>query len=333
MNTIIECIPNISEGRNIELIKELENVFSKFNEVKLLNTSIGYHANRTVFTIAGNPKQMIEAMDQFYGIALKNIDMRKHSGVHPRSGAIDVCPFVPLKGISMNDANNYAIELGEIVAEKYGIPVFFYEKTASVAHRQSLSSIRKGEYEGWQYKISLPEWKPDRGLAKFNRASGITVIGARNFLLAYNVNVDNCDLDIVKVIARQMRESGISIQHGSRILHQPGMLHAVKAIGWYISDFKRFQVSMNLTDLNVTPMHVAFETVKKLAGYYNAKVTGSELIGMMPMHCLSDAIAYYGVDFNDLPKAREEVVKIMGLHEISPFIIKDRIIEYKLGLV
>lgn len=344
MPRLIECVPNFSEGNDLAVIKIITDAIESVEGVKLLNVDPGKATNRTVVTFVGEPEAVVEAA--FCGIkkASELIDMRRHKGEHPRMGATDVCPLIPIAGVTMDEAVRFANQLGKRVGEELGIPVYLYEYAASASHRKNLSAIREGEYEGIAAKIIMPEWKPDYGAAKFNAKSGSTVIGARDFLVAYNVNLNTTSVRKANSIAFDVRENGrvkknakgeIEKDASGNALRIPGACKAVKAIGWFIEEYGIAQVSINLTNLNVTPVHAAFDEVCKSAERRGLRVTGSELVGLIPLQSMLEAGKYFlrkqqlsaGVSEEMLIKI---AVKSLGLDEITPFEPKKKIIEYML---
>jgi glutamate formiminotransferase/formiminotetrahydrofolate cyclodeaminase len=333
LSRILECVPNFSEGRNASIIKEIEKNIEKTKGVKVLHTDIGFDTNRSVITFAGEPKAVVEAAFSGVRSASKLIDMSLHKGAHPRIGATDVLPLVPIRNISIEETVELSYQLANRIGEGLQIPVYCYEKSAKFPERVKLENIRKGEYEGLPLKISNPLWKPDFGPTEFNVKSGATIIGARNILIAFNANLDTNSEEIASKIASRVRESGMAITDGNgNVKRVFGILKGVKAIGWYIEEYKKAQVSMNITDVSQTPMHIAFETVKKVAGEFGVKVTGSELIGLAPLKAFIDAGHYYKKDNiiyseNDLIALAAEK---LGLDEIKPFEPNSRIIEYLL---
>ena len=330
---ILECVPNFSEGRRPEVIEKiLESIQGK--NVNILRVDTGFAANRTVVTFAGEPEAIVEPTYRAVKKAIELIDMSQHHGVHPRIGAIDVLPFAPVSGITMPET----IELSNILAERIGkelkIPVYLYEYSAKADYRKKLESIRKGEYEGLEEKMKIPFWKPDFGPTTFNAKSGATIMGARNFLVAFNVNLDTKSTEIAKQIAAEIRESGYFIHENGQKKHIPGILKNVKAIGWYINDFDKVQVSMNLTNIDETPVHIAYKTVAELAEKYHTKVTGSELIGLIPLKTILSTGIYFSNNKNLNEKALiEYAIQGLGLNELAPFSENERILEYKLSII
>lgn len=347
MKQLIECVPNFSEGRDMQIIKQITDEIESVEGVKLLNVDPGKATNRTVVTFVGEPEQVIEAAYLAIKKAGELIDMSKHKGEHPRMGATDVCPLIPISNISMEETAQYAQKLAKRVGEELKIPVYLYEAAQPNPARKNLSVIRAGEYEGFFKKIKLPEWKPDFGPSEFPAKTGATVIGARDFLVAYNINLNTTSVRRANAIAFDVRETGRIKREGNPItgkpvldengnpVYIPGSLKAVKAIGWFIEEYGIAQISMNLTNINITPVHIAFEEVVKKAAERGIRVTGSELVGLIPLKCLIDAGKYFlekqkrstGVSESELIKI---AVKSMGLDELAPFKPEERIIEYML---
>lgn len=347
MQQLIECVPNFSEGVNLAIIKQITDEIERIEGVRLLNVDPGKATNRTVVTFVGSPEPVIEAAYRAIRKASELIDMSKHKGEHPRMGATDVCPLIPVAGISMEETAEYARKLAKRVGEELHIPVYLYESAAIIPGRTNLSEIRAGEYEGFFKKIHLPEWKPDFGPVEMNVKAGATVIGARDFLIAYNVNLNTTSVRRANSIAFDVRERGRVMRDGDPVtgkivkdadgnpVHIPGTLKAVKAIGWFIEEYGVAQISMNLTNIRVTPVHIAFDEVCKKAEARGIRVTGSELVGLIPLQCMLDAGRYFlekqqrstGVSEAELIKI---AVKSMGLDELGPFEPEKRIIEYLL---
>ncbi|MEZ5173264.1 MAG: glutamate formimidoyltransferase [Bacteroidia bacterium] len=345
---IIECVPNFSEGRNMDVIRQITDEIESVDGVRLLNVDPGKATNRTVVTFVGEPGAVIEAAYLAIKKASELIDMIKHKGEHPRMGATDVCPLIPIANISMEETADYARKLARRVGEQLHIPAYLYEAAAVIPGRNNLSEIRAGEYEGFFKKILQPEWKPDFGPIEMNARAGATVIGARDFLIAYNVNLNTTSVRRANSIAFDVRERGRVMRDGDPITgkivkdengnpkHIPGSLKAVKAIGWYIEEYGVAQISMNLTNIRTTPVHVAFDEVCKRAESRGIRVTGSELVGLLPLSCLLDAGKYFlekqqrstGVSDDELIKI---AVKSMGLDELGPFDPQKRVIEYLLS--
>jgi glutamate formiminotransferase/formiminotetrahydrofolate cyclodeaminase len=337
MKQLIECVPNFSEGSDLSIIKQITNEIESVEGVRLLDVDPGKATNRTVVTFVGEPISVIEAAFRAIKKAAELIDMRKHTGEHPRMGATDVCPLIPVANISMEETAEWSKKLGERVGNELAIPVYLYEDAQKNPERKNLSIIRAGEYEGFSKKILLSEWAPDFGKAIFNAKSGATVIGARDFLVAYNINLNTTSTRRANAIAFDVRESGRKIQNekGEEIV-QPGTLKSVKAIGWFIEEYGVAQISMNLTNVNITPIHIAFDEVCKKANERGVRVTGSELVGLIPLKSLLDAGRHFlekqqrsvGVSEKELIHL---AVKSLGLDELSEFIPEKKIIEYLLN--
>jgi glutamate formiminotransferase / formiminotetrahydrofolate cyclodeaminase len=347
MEPIIECVPNFSEGRRPEIIKQITDAIETVPGVRLLNVDPGKATNRTVVTLVGSPAAVVEAAFCAIRVAGEVIDMRQHKGEHPRMGATDVCPLIPVAGITMEETAVWAQRLAERVGRELQLPVYLYEAAQPDKTRSNLSVIRAGEYEGFFKKISQPEWKPDYGPAEFDARRGGTVIGARDFLVAYNVNLNTTSTRRANSIAFDIREAGRVLREGDPItgkpvtgadgkpVHVPGTLKAVKAIGWYIEEYGIAQISINLTNLRVTPVHVAFDEVCRAAGERGIRVTGSELVGLIPLQAVLDAGRYFLAKQQRSPGVSEkELIRIailsMGLDELGPFVPEERIIEYLL---
>jgi glutamate formiminotransferase / formiminotetrahydrofolate cyclodeaminase len=333
---LIECVPNFSEGNDLNIIKQITDEIEKVEGVRLLNVDPGKATNRTVVTMVGEPAKVIEAAFNAIKKAGELIDMSKHKGEHPRMGATDVCPLIPIANISMEETARYAQQLAKKVGEELSIPVYLYEAAQPDTARNNLSVIRAGEYEGFFKKIKQPEWKPDFGPAEFDTKRGGTVIGARDFLVAYNINLNTTSTRRANAIAFDVREAGRNIEVEGKKINQPGTLKSVKAIGWYIEEYGVAQISMNLTNINTTPVHVAFDEVCNKATARGIRVTGSELVGLIPLKAMTDAGKYFlqkqqrstGVSEKELIKI---AIKSMGLDELGPFKPEERIIEYMLA--
>ena len=337
MKQLIECVPNFSEGSDMSIIKQITNEIESVEGVRLLDVDPGKATNRTVVTFVGEPILVIEAAYRAIKKAAELIDMRKHTGEHLRMGATDVCPLIPVANISMEETAEWAKKLGERVGNELTIPVYLYEAAQKNPERKNLSIIRAGEYEGFSKKILLSEWTPDFGKAIFNAKSGATVIGARDFLVAYNINLNTTSTRRANAIAFDVRESGRKIQNekGEEIV-QPGTLKSVKAIGWFIEEYGVAQISMNLTNVNITPIHIAFDEVCKKANERGVRVTGSELVGLIPLKSLLDAGRYFlEKQQRSVGVSEKEIihiaVKSLGLDELSEFIPEKKIIEYLLN--
>jgi len=343
-NAVIECVPNFSEGHNMELIKQITNEIEKIEGVQLLDIDPGKATNRTVVTFVGNPHAVIEAAYQAIKKAGELIDMTTHKGEHPRMGATDVCPLIPISGITAEETVEFAKMLGKRVGEELHIPVYLYEYAASAEYRKNLADIRSGEYEGFPAKILKKEWQPDYGAPVFNTRSGATVIGVRDFLIAYNVNLNTTSTRRANAVAFDIREKGrqktgsdgkaMKNEQGEAIW-EPGLLKSVKAIGWYIEEYGVAQVSINLTNMNDTPLHKVFDTACERAEARGMRVTGSELVGLVPLEAMLEAGKYFlrkqqrsvGVSEEDLIKI---AVLSLGLNELTPFDPQKKIIEYQL---
>ena len=337
MNTpLIECVPNFSEGQDLSIIKQITDEIESVEGVRLLDVDPGKATHRTVVTIVGSPDAVIEAAFLAIKKAGELIDMGKHKGEHPRMGATDVCPLIPIANISMEETAAFARKLGERVGRELGIPVYLYEAAQSNPARKNLSVIRAGEYEGFFKKIKLPEWKPDFGPGEFPANTGATVIGARDFLVAYNVNLNTTSVRRANAVAFDIREAGRKVKNekGEEIV-KPGTLKAVKAIGWYIEEYGIAQVSINLTNINITPVHLAFDECVKSAASRGMRVTGSELVGLVPLKSMLDAGKYFlGKQQRSVGVSEEELIRIavksLGLDELAPFDPAKKIIEYML---
>lgn len=345
MKQLIECVPNFSEGRDLAVIKQITDAIEAVDGVKLLDVDPGAATHRTVVTFVGEPEAVVEAAFQAIRKACEVIDMSKHTGEHPRMGATDVCPLIPIANISMEETAAWARRLGERVGTELNLPIYLYEAAASSPERQNLATIRAGEYEGLPEKLTNPDWKPDFGPAKFNAKSGATVIGARDFLIAYNVNLNTTSVRRANSVAFDVREKGRVLNdpatgkpmkdESGEPLRQPGTLKGVKAIGWFIEEYGIAQISMNITDARATPLHLAFEECCKSADRRGMRVTGSELVGLVPLNAMLEAGRYFlkkqqrsvGVSEAELVKI---AVKSMGLDEITPFDPQQKIIEYNL---
>jgi glutamate formiminotransferase/formiminotetrahydrofolate cyclodeaminase len=343
MKQLIECVPNFSEGNDLHIIKQITDVIESVEGVRLLNVDPGKATNRTVVTFVGEPKPVVEAAFRAIQKAGELIDMSKHKGEHPRMGATDVCPLIPIANITMEETAVYAQQLAKRVGETLSMPVYLYEAAQPKKERSNLSVIRAGEYEGFFKKIQQAEWHPDFGPAVFDAKRGGTVIGARDFLVAYNVNLNTTSVRRANAIAFDVREAGrVKMIDNKKVLDEngkpvniPGSLKSVKAIGWFIEEYGVAQISMNLTNINITPVHIAFDEVCKKADARGIRVTGSELVGLIPLKAMLDAGKYFllkqkrsiGVSEKELIKI---AVKSMGLDELGAFKHEERIIEYML---
>ncbi len=336
MQQLIECVPNFSEGINLSIINQITAEIETVEGVRLLNVDPGKTTNRTVVTMVGEPAAVIEAAFRAIKKAGELIDMSQHKGEHPRMGATDVCPLIPVANISMEETVQYAQQLAKRVGEELQLPVYLYEAAQSKKERSNLSVIRAGEYEAFAKKIVQPEWKPDYGPAIFDPKRGATVIGARDFLVAYNVNLNTTSTRRANAIAFDIREAGRNVEENGVKINKPGSLKSVKAIGWFIEEYGVAQISINLTNINITPVHIAFDQVCKKADARGIRVTGSELVGLIPLKAMLDAGKYFllkqqrstGVSEKELIKI---AIKSMGLDELGTFKPEERIIEYMLA--
>lgn len=347
MKQLIECVPNFSEGRDLSIIKQITDVIESVKGIRLLNVDPGFATNRTVVTFVGEPELVVEAAFLAIQRASELIDMHYHKGEHPRFGATDVCPFVPISAITMEETVEYARLLAKRVGNELNIPVYCYESAAFKEKRQSLANCRAGEYEGLAEKLKTADWQPDFGPTTFNAKSGATAIGARNFLIAYNVNLNTTSVRLANSIAFDVREAGrikrqgdpvtgkiINDEHGEPV-RIPGTLKKVRAIGWFIQEYGIAQISMNLTDITITSVHQAFDEVCERARDRGIRVTGSELIGIIPLQAMLNAGKYFlkkqhrsvGIPDREIIKI---AVKSLGLDELAPFDPDKRIIEYLL---
>ncbi len=344
-NRLIECVPNFSEGRDMEKIKQITDEIESVEGVMLLDVDPGRDTNRTVVTFVGDPESVCEAAFMAVRKAAQVIDMSKHSGAHPRMGATDVCPLVPVSGVTMEEAAEYARRLARRIGEELSLPVYCYESAAFEEKRRNLANVRAGEYEGLKKKLEDPAWKPDFGPARFDAGAGAVIVGARDFLVAFNVNLNTTSVRRANSIAFDVRERGREKREGNPITGKvvrdtegnpvmvPGTLKAVKAIGWYIPEYGFAQISMNLTNIGVTPVHVAFDEVCKKAEDRGVRVTGSELVGLIPLSSMLEAGRYFlhrqqrsaGVSEEELVRT---AVRSMGLSELKPFNPEEKIIEY-----
>ena len=345
MKQLIECVPNFSEGRNLAIIKQITDAIESIKGIRLLNIDPGHATNRTVVTFVGEPEQVVEAAFQGIKRASELIDMRFHKGEHPRFGATDVCPLVPISNITMEETSEFARKLAKRVGEELNISVYCYEFSAFEEKRRSLANCRAGEYEGLSEKLKSTEWKPDFGPSTLNVRSGASAIGARNFLIAYNVNLNTTSVRLANSIAFDVRETGRILRDGDPVtgkivtnesgepIRIPGTLKKVRAIGWFIKEYGIAQISINLTDIETTPIHKAFDEVCERARDRGVRVTGSELIGMIPLQAMLDAGKYFlQKQHRSLGISDHEIIKIaiksMGLDELAPFDPDKRIIEY-----
>ena len=348
MNRIIECVPNFSEGNNTEIINQIANAIRSVEGIKLLDIDPGKATNRTVMTFVGTPEEVCEAAFRAVKKASELIDMSKHKGEHPRFGATDVLPLIPVKGITMEETVEFAHKLGKRIGDELGIPIYFYEFAATEEKRRNLANCRAGEYEGLKQKIADPAWKPDFGTSAYNEVvekSGAIALSARNFLIAYNVNLNTTSTRWANSIAYDIREKGrvkregnpltgkiVKDEQGNKVF-SPGLLKGVKGIGWYIEEYGIAQLSFNITDITVVSMHHVFEVACERAALRGIRVTGSELVGVIPLKEMLDAGKYFlrkqkrstGISDEEILKI---AVKSLGLDELTPFDPKKKIIEY-----
>jgi glutamate formiminotransferase/formiminotetrahydrofolate cyclodeaminase len=333
---IVECIPNISEGKDMKKIKAITNEARSTAGAYLLDVYMGKSTNRTVITLAGKPESIKKVVYKIFKKASELIDMRKHKGVHPRIGAVDVCPFIPVRYMTMKECIDITRKVGQKVAEELDIPVYLYGESAANEVRKDLSNIRKGEYEKLKEKLKNPEWKPDFGEAKLNEKSGASIIGARDFLIAFNINLNTKDKKLADVIAEKIRESGtIKIDNNGDKVRVPGTLKEVKAIGWYIEEFGCAQVSTNLVDFRLTPLHRLFEEVEKEAKEMGVEVTGSELVGLVPEEALVNSGKFYlaresSEGRSSKNKIIDTAINYLGLSNRYEFRPEEKILEYKI---
>jgi len=337
MNKIVECVPNFSEGRDMGIIKQITDEIEKVEGAILLDVDPGADTNRTVVTFVGTPEAVKEAAFRAIKKAAELIDMSKHKGAHPRMGATDVCPFVPVSGVTMEDCVQIAREVGERVAGELGIPVYLYEEAATRPERRSLADIRAGEYEGLPEKLKDPEWKPDFGEPVFNPKSGATVIGAREFLIAYNLNVNTRDRKLAHRVALRIREKGRIVKKKDGTKERvPGRLKAVRAIGWYIPEYGYAQISVNLTNYKITPLWKLFEVASEEAEGLGLRITGSELVGLIPKEAMLESGRHFLEKMGKCPAVPEkELIHIavlsMGMDQTHPFKPEEKIIEYRIA--
>jgi len=344
---LIECVPNFSEGRDMKVIKQITDEIEKIEGVQLLDVDPGKATNRTVVTFVGPPDAVVEAAYQAIKKASEVIDMSKHSGEHPRMGATDVCPLIPISNVSMEEVVECAKKLGEKAGSTLDIPFYLYESAATHPDRKNLATVRSGEYEGLPKKLKDPHWKPDYGPSSFNPKTGATAIGARDFLVAYNVNLNTTSVRRANSVAFDVREKGRVKREGGKLngkiirdeagepLRVPGKLKSVKAIGWYIDEYNLAQISMNLTNISITSLHEAFEACRESANKKGMRVTGSELVGLVPKKVLVDAGKFFlSKQERSLGVSDEELIHIaiksLGLDELGPFDPKKKVIEYLL---
>lgn len=342
---LMECVPNFSEGRDSRILDAIAAVIRGVKNVALLDVDPGADTNRTVFTMAGEPEAVVEAAFQAIKKAAELIDMTKHHGEHPRMGATDVCPFIPISEMTMEECAEYARILGKRVGEELGIPVYLYEAAASKEEWRNLATVRSGEYEALSTKAKDPAWKPDFGPHTFNAKSGATAIGAREFLIAYNINLNTRDKKKAHELALTIRESGkpardaagklLKDEQGNKV-NIPGLFQNCKAVGWYIEGYNRAQISINLTNYKITPPYAVLDKVRELAQEMGLQVTGSELVGLIPKAALIEAGKHYLTKMNEstgIPERMimETAVQSMGLAELAPFDLDKKVIEYAIA--
>ncbi len=343
MKRIVECVPNFSEGRDTKTIEAIAASIRRVDRVKLLSVEPDKDYNRCVVTFVGEPDAVVEAAYRCTKVAAELIDMRKHKGEHPRIGASDVVPFVPVAGVTMDDCVKLANTYGARVAKDLNIPVYLYESAARSTERKNLATIRKGEYEGLRQKLLDPAWRPDFGSTEFNAKSGATVTGARKFLIAYNVNLNTPDASVAHEISLRIRESGRPMKNadGEVVKNEkgepakvPGTLKAVKAMGVFLERFNIAQVSINLVDFETTPPHVAFGEVRKQARSLGSEVTGSEIVGLTPLSALLMAGRFYAGSAGTSKKTEKELMLLaiekLGLSQLEPFVPEKKVIEFML---
>ncbi len=336
MNKIVECVPNFSEGKDLSIIEKITDEIKKIPGVMLLDVDPGKDTNRTVVTFAGSPEGVLEAAFQAIKKAAESIDMSKHHGAHPRMGATDVCPFVPVSGVTMQECIEIAGKLGRRVADELDIPVYLYEEAASCEERRSLAYIRQGEYEALPEKLKKEEFKPDFGKPIFNKKAGATVIGAREFLIAYNVNLNTKREALATKIANRIREKGRTVtdEATGKKEQVPGTLKAVRAVGWYIDEYQMAQISVNLLNYKITPLYRVFEEAEKFAGEFGIRITGSELVGLIPLEAILEVGRHYlEKQGSSTGVAEKELIRIavqsLGMSEVAEFIPEQKIIEYR----
>lgn len=340
---LIECVPNFSEGADRAVIQQIAAAIKSVAAVQLLDIDPGKAANRTVMTFVGPPEAVVEAAFRAIKTASEQIDMATQKGTHPRLGATDVCPLIPISGITVEELLPYAKALGEKVGNELNLPVYLYEHSATRSERKNLATIRSGEYEGLAQKLEDPKWKPDYGPSTMNTKAGATVLGVRDFLIAYNINLDSTSVPIANSIAYDVRERGRLLKEGDTIIRDargkairiPGACKYVKAIGWFIEEYGIAQVSMNLTNFRETPIHIVFEAVQNSATTREVAIRGSELIGMLPLEALLQAGRYFiskekkAEDCSEM-ELIDKAVKVLGLDDLRPFDPMQKIIEYRM---
>lgn len=343
MSRIVECVPNFSEGRDLTIIDKITAEIQKINGVELLDVDPGEATNRTVVTIAGDPDAAVEAAFQAIKKASELIDMTRQKGAHPRMGATDVCPFIPVSGITMDECVELANRLGKRVGDELGIPVYLYEYAASRPERKNLANCRAGEFEGLKAREGKEKWTPDYGPFKFGK-SGATAISARDFLIAWNVNLNTKNTKLASKIANRLREKGYAKMNkpgvfardeDGNVIFIPGKFKGAKAVGWFIDEYNRAQISINITNHHVSPLHEIYDEACRLADEFGLRATGSELVGLVPLDAMVDAGKHYlkkqgmstGISENDLV---DNAIMSLGLSEVSTFDPEDKIIEYRL---
>lgn len=324
MDKIVECVPNFSEGRDKQIIEAIADAVAQTPGCRLLDVDSGQSTNRTVYTFAANPDCVVEGALAAARVAREKIDMRRHRGEHPRMGALDVCPFIPVAGVTMDECVAISKRFGKRLADELGVPVYLYEEAATLDYRKKLSQIRKGEYEALAQRIVREKWKPDFGPDRFVPEWGATVTGARFFLIAYNVNLLGTPNQAHR-IALNLREAG-------RGPEEPGRFKDVKGMGWYVNEYNLAQVTVNLSNYLVTPPHILFEAVKEEAGKLKIAVTGSQIVGVVPLRAILLAAEYYiqkeGLFILDEDQKVRLAVERLGLNSVAPFDPKTKIIEY-----
>src|SRR6185436_10810801 len=342
---IVECVPNISEGRRAEVYDAVAAAAASVSGVTLLNVDPGADTNRTVITLVGEPEAVLEAAFRLVQKGVELIDMTTHRRAHPRIGAVDVVPFIPVAGVTMDECADLARRLGERIGRELSVPVYLYEHACSAPHRRNLADIREGEYEGCAKKLLDPLWKPDYGPTEFVPRSGAIVIGARKFLVAYNVNLNTLDKRLANRVAFDIRERGRMkrdandnpvLDEKGEPVWEPGLLKSVKAVGWVIPEFGTAQVSINLTDLDVTPLHAVFDTCEERARERGLRVTGSEIVGLVPLNVLLEAGRHYFAKMGRPAGVADSrllhmAIRTLGLSEVKEFDPKERVIEYRLA--
>lgn len=333
MSPLLQCIPNFSEGRNPETIAALAEAIRSVEGVALLHQDVSAGANRTVMTFAGAPKAVIEAAFRAMKVAAARIDMRTQDGVHPRIGATDVCPFVPLRGMEEKEAVALVDALAKRVGDELNIPIYLYEQNATQPHRRALPQIRRGEYEGLEAKMKSPLWIPDYGPGNFNKKSGATVMGVRGVLVAFNISLRGVGLEAVQEIASRLRETGVSGKQLSPGEAPRGLFAAARVIGWHQADYDTAQLSMNLLDYHITSPLTAFLAAEKMVQEYGGEIIGSELIGLMPESCLIEAGQHFLSQNNETLSVEEAGVQQLKLAGLRPFSLDTQILEHRLRAV